>query len=538
MKIAAVPAPLPDPVASAPAAFDALSTAVRLARPGLRGLVALQAVRTALRLGFAATAAMAAGRLVMNEALDPWLIGAMIALLAVACFAGFAAERMQASAENAVSTRLRTLAGERLGEMPARQLQSLSTGALVVSMQRHPESIAALLIGHRAATVMMAAGPLLAAMVLSFVSWQAALLVVCLTPVMILFFALVGDAIRRRADAQERAFGQLAGQFADRIRTLPTILANHATATEQAKLGQRLEGYAGKTIGLLRIAFANAGIIDFFASLSIAILAVFLGLGHLKLATIPGFSHLELWQSLFILMIAPEYFAPFRRFSEQYHAKAEGLAAAGALDRLLDAEPVTTKILPVLDRLRLTLPTHGLVAIVGPSGSGKSTLLRRFAGLEPGAMPAPGTHSLAAGKIAWVSTDAYVPEGTLAGAISWNAGALDRNRLEDVARAIGLLDDALLPGGLDARLDKGGANLSGGQRLRIAVARAQLCGRTVLADEPTAKLDRGTAEAVRDVLLEISRARLVVVATHDRDLAAAADIMVDLTHGDTVEVAA
>jgi ATP-binding cassette subfamily C protein len=131
-----------------------------------------------------------------------------------------------------------------------------------------------------------------------------------------------------------------------------------------------------------------------------------------------------------------------------------------------------------------------------------------------------------------------VPEGTLAGAISWNAGALDRNRLEDVARAIGLLDDALLPGGLDARLDKGGANLSGGQRLRIAVARAQLCGRTVLADEPTAKLDRGTAEAVRDVLLEISRARLVVVATHDRDLAAAADIMVDLTHGDTVEVAA
>jgi ATP-binding cassette subfamily C protein len=537
MTIAAVPAPSPE-LASAPPAFDALSAAERAAGPGLRGLLALQAVRTALRLGFAATAAMAAGRLVMGKTIDPWLIAGMIALLAAACLAGFAAERMQASAENAVSTRLRALAGERLSEMPAPQLQSLSTGALIVSMQRHPESIAALLVGHRAATVMMAAGPLLAAVALCFVSWQAALLVICLTPVMILFFALVGNAIRRRADAQERAFGRLAGQFADRIRTLPTILANHATATEEAKLGQRLEGYADKTIGLLRIAFANAGIIDFFASLSIAVLAVLLGLGHLKLATIPGFSNLELWQSLFILMIAPEYFAPFRRFSEQYHAKAEGLAAAAALDRLLGAEPITPRTLPVLDRLRLTLPAHGLVAIVGPSGSGKSTLLRRLAGLEPGAIPTPGTHSLAAKEIAWVSTDAYVPEGTLSEAISWSAGAPNQGRLENAARAIGLLDDALLPGGLDARLDKGGANLSGGQRLRIAVARAQLSGGTVLADEPTAKLDRETAESVRRMLLEISGARLVVVATHDRDLAAAADVTIDLTQDDTVEVAA
>ena len=132
----------------------------------------------------------------------------------------------------------------------------------------------------------------------------------------------------------------------------------------------------------------------------------------------------------------------------------------------------------------------------------------------------------------------YVPEGTLAEAISWNDGAPDRSRLENAALAIGLLDDALLPGGLDARLDKGGANLSGGQRLRIAVARAQLSGRTVLADEPTAKLDRATAEAVRRMLLGISGARLVVVATHDRELAAAADLVVDLTRDDAVEVAA
>ncbi|TPJ70147.1 ATP-binding cassette domain-containing protein [Mesorhizobium sp. B2-7-1] len=538
MQTPAVPAPASDPSVPSPGAFQALATARQLAKRGLRQLLAAQVARTALRLGFAATAAMAVGRLVMGEPVAAWVVPVAMVFLLAACLAGLAADRAQASAETAVSIGLRELAGKRLDEMPARQLQALSVGGVIMSMQRHPEAVAGLAVGHRAASAMMAAGPLLAAAALFLVSWQAALLVICLTPVMILFFALIGDAIRRRADAQERAFGRLAGQFADRLRTLPTILANHAMTGEEAKLAQRLEAYAGNTMGVLRIAFANAAIIDFFASLSIAILAVFLGLGHLKLAMIPGFSNLELWQSLFILMIAPEYFAPFRRFSEQYHAKAEGLAAADALDGLLDVSPVAAKALPVLDRLSLALPARGLVAVVGPSGSGKSTLLRRLAGLEPGGKPTPGAHPLAAKEIAWVSTDAYVPEGTLAEAVSWNAGAVDRNRLEDAAGAIGLLDDALLPGGLDAKLDKGGANLSGGQRLRIAVARAQLSVRTVLADEPTAKLDRETAEAVRRMLLEMSRKRLVVVATHDRDLAAAADIVLDLTRNDTVEVAA
>ena len=523
-----------DPAAPASDRFQALVAAGQLAKRGLHRLLALQVTRTALRLGFAAMAAMAVGRLVMGESIASWIVPLAIATLLAACVAGLAADRTQASAEATVSMGLRELAGKRLDEMSAGRLQSLSVGGVIMSMQRHPEAIGALVVGHRAASAMMAAGPLLAAAALSLVSWQAALLIIGLTPVMILFFALIGNAIRRRADAQERAFGRLAGQFADRIRTLPTILANHAMAGEEAKLARRLEAYADNTMGVLRIAFANAGIIDFFASLSIAILAVLLGLGHLKLAMIPGFSNLELWQSLFILMVAPEYFAPFRRFSEQYHAKAEGLAAADALDRLLDTSPVVARASPTLERLSLTLPAHGLVAIVGPSGSGKSTLLRRLAGLEP----EPGAYRLATEEIAWVSTDAYVPEGMLGEAISWNAGAVNRARLEEAARAIGLLDDALLPGGLDARLDKGGANLSGGQRLRIAVARAQLSGRTVLADEPTAKLDRETADAVRRVLLEISGTRLVVVATHDRDLSAAADIVVDLTHRDTVEVAA
>ncbi|MFT4183347.1 MAG: ATP-binding cassette domain-containing protein [Rhizobium sp.] len=515
-------------------AIEALALARAAAKGALRAVFAIQVARLALRLGFSAMAAMVAGRLVMDQPVAPWLPVLAIGFLACSAMIGLLGDRMQAAAETSVATGLRDVARRKLNAMSPRQLNQLPVGTLIVAMQRHPESVASLVIGHRIASRMMGVGPMLAAAMLLLVSWQAAVLVICLTPVMILFFALVGDAIRSRAAVQERAFGRLAGQFADRIRALPTILANHALAEEEQKLSSRLETYARETMSVLGIAFINAGIIDFFASLSIALLAVFLGLGHLKLMMIPGFSDLALWQSLFILMIAPDYFAPFRRFSEQYHAKAEGLAAADALDRLLDVAVPETVILAALDRPRAVLPDHGLVAITGPSGCGKSTLLRRLAGLEPDESPV----SPMSGDIAWISTDSFIGGRTLGEAICWNLPPVSPARLFDAANAIGLLDDVLLPGGLDARLTRGGGNLSGGQRLRVSIARAILSEHIIVADEPTAKLDAATSTLVRQTLLGIARSRLVVVATHDRELAGAARLTIDLADNHDTEVAA
>ncbi|ENN84661.1 ABC transporter [Rhizobium freirei PRF 81] len=514
--------------------IDVLALARDSAKTSLRAVFTVQIARLVLRLGFSATAAMIAGRLVMDQPVQPWLPILAIGLLACSSVVGLFGDKMQANAETTIATGLRDVAGATLNAMSPRQLNQLPVGTLVVAMQRHPESVAALVIGHRMASMMMGIGPIAAAAMLLLVSWQAAILVICLTPVMILFFALIGDAIRSRAAVQERAFGRLAGQFADRIRALPTILANHALAEEEKKLSARLETYARETMGVLGIAFINAGIIDFFASLSIALLAVFLGLGHLKLMMIPGFSDLALWQSLFILMIAPEYFAPFRRFSEQYHAKAEGLAAANALDRLLNADSPEAVATAALDRPFSVLPQHGLVAITGPSGSGKSTLLRRLARLEPAESPVPAI----SGDVAWVSTDSFVAGRTLREAICWKLPLVSPTKLSDAANAVGLLDDALLPGGLDAPLTRGGGNLSGGQRLRVSVARAILSGRTVVADEPTAKLDAATAALVRQALLGLAHSRLVVVATHDRELAGAAKQTIDLSNNENIEVAA
>ncbi|WP_442582827.1 ABC transporter transmembrane domain-containing protein [Mesorhizobium sp. ASY16-5R] len=505
--------------------LDAMALARATGGREVRRLLAIQLARTVFRLGFSGSVAIVVGDLVMQQPVEAWLLATTALSLAFSLGAGFAGERMQAAAETRVADTLRIAAMDRLGDLPVRDVQAIPVGSLVAGAQRYPGAIAGLVIGHRVASSMMVAGPLAAAAMLFLVSWQAALLVLCLTPIMIVFFALVGDAIRRRADGQERAFGRLAGQFADRVRALPTILANHALGTEKQKLTGRLEAYSANTMGVLRIAFLNAAIIDFFASLSIAMLAVFLGLGHLKLAMIPGFSNLELWQSLFILMVAPDYFAPFRRFSEQYHAKAEGEAAAAALDRLLAGNYTPAASVPALDGLKMVLPAAGLVVVTGPSGSGKSTLLRRMAALD--ADNAGLSAQIAGREISWISTDAYIRAGTL-GEVITGRNKPCMTRLILAAAGVGLLDDTLLPGGLQARIADGGANLSGGQRLRIAVARAMLLGGVVIADEPTAKLDGKTAEMVRRAIRTMARRRLVVVATHDPALAALADRNTDL----------
>ncbi len=493
-----------------------LELARRLGSRHLRQSLAIQVIRTASRLCFSGLLALLVAQLIMGVSASEWTPLAICGLLGLMTVAGLAADRSQARGETHVAGGLREFARNRIAVTPARLVQALPAGRFIVSMQRHPQAVATLVISHQVATLMMAIGPLLAVAALIMVSWQAALTLLALTPVMIVFFVLVGDTIRRRAEKQEKAFGRLAGQFADRIRVLPTILANHSLNTEAAKLHEQLEAYAYNTLNVLKIAFVNAGIIDFFASLSIAILAVFLALGHLHLAAIPGFKNLELWQSLFILMIAPEYFAPFRRYAEQYHAKAEGLAAAAALDQVLNPVASSAPALPHSDADAFIIErSHGLLAISGPSGSGKSTLLRRLAGIDcdpPAARP-----------IAWIATDSFVPQGTLADAIAWQTGCKCPTRLKLAAQRVGLLDDALLPGGLEAPIENGGANLSGGQRIRIAVARACLTGRAVMADEPTAKLDPENAARIRLVLKHMATRRQVVVATHDPQLLRLAD---------------
>ena len=509
----------------------ALGLARGFGTAGLRTTLGWQIARTLFRIGFAGSLAVFAGRLIEDANFDAIAMAGAFACLALSACAGVFADLAAASAENNVVERLRTALQNALSLMSPVRIRTKPAGALVAGLQRYPGALAGLVISHSAAKSMLAIGPLLAAVAVALVSWEAALTLFVTVPVMIVFFVLLGGVVRGRAEAQEKAFGRLAAQFSDRIRTLPTILANHALLREHDKIQRRMTLYADSTMAVLKVAFLNAGIIDFFSAIAIAVLAVFLGLSHLGLMHVPGFSGLALWQSLFILIIAAEFFTPFRRYAEQYHVKAEGQAAAKELDwhfaetgaAMTDAGSAGARPFAIAGAFDAAdLPPAGLVAISGPSGSGKSTLLRRLAGIET---PPPDFKSLpqvTAEGCDWISTDIYVPAGTLAEAIAWNRGSPERAVLQAAARHVGLLDERLLPGGLDAHIAEGGGNLSGGQRMRIGIARIMLSGGVVLADEPTAKLDPQTAKLVRQVLTEMAKRRLIIVATHDERLIEAA----------------
>ena len=512
-----------------PPNLNALGLARRLGGMDLRATLVWQIARTLFRLAFAAAMAVFAGRMIADGVFAVPALVVAVAGLVLAGAAGWLADRRAARAEAELGNALRAELQAALARMSPRRIRARPAGALIAGLQRHPDALAALTIGHAAARSMVGLAPVLAAAAVAVVSWEAALTLLLAVPVMVMFFALLGGVVRSKAAAQEKSFGRLAAQFSDRIRTLPTILANHALRREHDKLEQRMTAYADSTMAVLRVAFLNAGIIDFFSALGIAVLAVFLGLGHLGLVHVPGFYGLALWQSLFILIIAADFFTPFRRYAEQYHLKAAGEAAAKELDWYFDHADAAREhaikpfALDGVDSLAaIELPAAGLIAVTGPSGAGKSTLLRMLAGIET---PAPGITALpqvVARGCNWISTEIHVPKGTLADAIGWNRGALARETLRQAAERVGLLDAALLPGGLDAAVAEGGTNLSGGQRMRIGIARILLADSVVMADEPTAKLDADTATLVRGLLTDVAGRRLVIVATHDAQLIDAA----------------
>ena len=510
---------------------DAFGLARGFGAAGLRITLGWQIARTLFRIGFAGALAVFAGRLIEDGAFDVTAISGALACLALSTCAGVFGDLAAAGAEERVVNRLRSALQGALSLMSPVRIRPRPAGALVAGLQRYPGALAGLVISHSAAKSMLAIGPLLAAVAVALVSWEAALTLFLAVPIMVIFFVLLGGVVRGRAEVQEKAFGRLAAQFSDRIRTLPTILANHALLREHGKIEQRMTLYAESTMAVLKVAFLNAGIIDFFSAIAIAVLAVLLGLSHLGLMHVPGFSGLALWQSLFILIIAAEFFTPFRRYAEQYHVKAEGQAAAKELDWYFDesgeattnAGNASAKPFAIAGAFDAAdLPPTGLVAISGPSGSGKSTLLRRLAGIEAPPADFKSLPQVTAEGCDWISTDIYVPAGTLAEAIAWNRDSHELATLQAAARHVGLLDERLLPGGLDARIAEGGDNLSGGQRMRVGIARIMLSGGVVLADEPTAKLDPQTAQLVREVLTDMAKRRLIIVATHDERLIEAA----------------
>jgi len=388
--------------------------------------------------------------------------------------------------------------------------------------------------------------PVLAVGALLAVDWLSALIVVVTLPLLPLFAALIGKATQDETDKRWKALAGLSGHFLDVMRGLPTLVSYGRGERQVDQISEVSQKHRVATMRTLRLAFLSSAALELLATISVAIVAVSVGLrltnGSIGLET-----------GMLAILLAPEAYWPIRRVGAEFHAAADGAEAIAAILTDLEgagdtenagdtaARPaerrsalgVSVRALtytypgstdPVLQDLDLEAGP-GLTVVTGPSGIGKSTLLEILAGLR-----SPSSGTVEAGRAHLVTQRPFLAAGTIREALTVGAPA-DDDQLWDALRIVGLDGFvAGLPQALSTPIGDDGFGLSAGQRARLALARATLTtAPVVLLDEPTAHLDQWATDTVHDVIAGLAELHTVIAVTHRRELVALADQHVHLT---------
>lgn len=530
-----------EPAFSAPAWLKAR---LRAFAPGIRPAVLLTVLDVVPAIGFAAGLAMAVASL--GEGLDKASFGLGLAVISLVARAGLAA----------FATRVGTRAGQQVKSATRRTaVASLfhgsgsGSGTLTAAVEG-AETLDGYVSRFTTARVAATVSPLIAIAACAVASPVAAgILLATLIPFTV-GMALAGVAAATESRRQFSALDQLASRYLDRVRALPVILAFQAEASTEALLARDSDRLAQKTSGVLRVAFLSSAVMEFFAALSVALVAVYCGFALLGLLPFPVPETIDLPRALFVLALAPEVYAPIRRLAAAYHERQAAEAAAPALAgaasqpragqrrRLMAPPRVRFEAIDIrypggeaaIRNFDLTIEAGETVALVGPSGAGKTSLLHLLLGLAP----------LTAGEV-WIDDSALSDDGDLAGAVAWagqhpfvSPGSMGHNialaRTSATQREVmAAAARAGLFGDIERPLDERGGGLSGGERRRLGLARALLSDAPlVLLDEPTANLDAASEIALLPVLKHLTRGRTALIATHSDRVARLADRIVHL----------
>ncbi|MEU6279646.1 thiol reductant ABC exporter subunit CydD [Streptomyces sp. NPDC047028] len=387
--------------------------------------------------------------------------------------------------------------------------------------------------------------------------WVSAAIIVGTLPLIPVFMMLIGWATQSRMDRQWRLLSRLSGHFLDVVAGLPTLKV-FGRAKAQADSIRRITGeYRQATMRTLRIAFLSSFALELLATLSVALVAVTIGMRLVH-------GDMDLYVGLVILVLAPEAYLPLRQVGAQFHAAAEGLAAAEEIFAVLETPVPASGRGPVpsgavaFDGVTVRYPGRSAdavtgvsfsvepgetVALVGPSGAGKSTLLNVLLGfVRPtgGRVRIGGTDLSGVDLEEWRSRIAWVPQrphlyaGTIAENVRLARADADDAAVRQALRDAGAMQfvDAL-PEGVETVLGEDGGGLSAGQRQRLALARAFLADRPLLLlDEPTAALDGGTEGEVVAAVRRLAVGRTVLLVVHRPALLGVADRVVRLEAGE------
>ena len=433
--------------------------------------------------------------------------------------------------------------------------------------------------------------PLIILLAVLPISWAAALILLITGPLIPLNMAMIGWGAKNLQDQQLTETHRMSRHFLDTLKGLPTLRLLGRSRQEADRIYDVSEDVRQRNMKVLRLAFMSSSALEFFASVSIALVATYIGFTYLGQFDFGTWGKgLSLFGGLFMLILSPDFYQPLRDLGVHYHAKAEAEAAADVLMPLLTdervgkprsatlTEPQTEtqtepqsdplppwtvptalgftfdhvscryhgQAAPALDDVNFTVAPGDTIAVIGPSGAGKSTLLNTLLGFMS---PDQGRIVLDSGKtlaqiatsdwqraLSWVGQHNALMPGTLADnltlALPGNVD-IDDDQLWDALDKTDLRRWAnQLPQGLHTRIGDGGQPVSGGQARRIGLARAFLRqAPLVLLDEPTASLDQQSERTVNRAIAELSKGRTVLMLTHRLSLLNQADRILMLDKG-------
>ena len=538
---------------------DAVSPRSDAAIVGLRRAAILQALAAAIWIPQAGLLAISVGRIADGGGLHDVLwpaFGILLLGLARSCLDA-AGGRLAFHVARAELSRRRQAAVAALSLSSPIDRGRPASGKAASVIGEQAELIVPYLARFQPARMKASLVPLVILAFVLPVSWIAALVLLFAAPLIPIFMALIGWRAQAASEKQLVATGGLNGFLLDRLRGLATIRALGAVDATALRLRREAESLRLRTMAVLKIAFLSSAVLELFAALGVAMIAVYVGfslLGEIRFGTWAG--RLDLTEGLFILLLAPAFFEPLRELSAVWHDRAAGEAALKALDALAagglpirgsaeaataagtEAPAIRLENLAfrygsdeplIYDGFNLDIAAGEHLAFLGASGSGKSTLLSLMAGLAPctgglivigGVELADETAANLRDGMAWIGQKPHIFAGTITGNIALGRPGVLRGDVTDALDAARLGKAAEAYGGRS--LGEGGIGLSGGEALRLAIARAA-CNphlRIILADEPTAHLDAATAAEVTESLLSLARGRTLIVATHDPRLAA------------------
>ena len=440
-----------------------------------------------------------------------------------------------------------------LGEMERRgpaYLQRQPAGSWASLLHEQVEDLHDFYARYLPQTQLSVLQPLLILLAIFPVNWAAGTILLVTAPLIPLFMILTGigaaDANRRNFEALRR----LSGHFLDRLRGMATLRLYRRSQAEQQNIARASEEFRERTMEVLRMAFLSSAVLEFFASVAIAILAVYFGFSYLEHLDFGNYgSKVTLFTGLFALLLAPDFYLPLRELGAHYHAKAQAIGAADAIEsflnqsllplpggeqRLADHEPLTIEAsklevlspegVSLVGPLSFALAAGQKTLLIGQTGSGKSSLLAALLGFLPyrGSLKVQGIElsTLAMPQwrqqIAWLGQNPKLIHGSLRDNLTLGRPASEQQLLDAMTQARAL--DILQEKGWDYLIGDGAAGLSVGQAQRLALARALLFpSRLLLLDEPTASLDSDNEQQILAALPPLLRGRTSLMVSHRLD---------------------